>query len=666
MKRVTSYFGSGVILLFILIQTACAQRLDDGCAACQRTRLHTFGQGLFQNRSGRVMYPGDDRIDVTYYRLDLTISYTPQFLRGAVTVGLQSTSASLSQFFLDLSDTLRVDSVKAGSARLAFSHTANRLQITLPKTLGESEKTAVTIYYRGRPNGGPGGGFTFDTHGSRRDPVIWTLSQPYGARDWFPCKDTPGDKADSCDVRITAPRLFVSVSNGKLAGVTDNSDSTRTYHWQHRYPIAHYLISLAMSNYVRLDQTYRPAAGDTMPVWHYLYPEQVNEATVRNVNETTRMLDIFTPYFGPYPFLKEKYGHASFGFGGGMEHQTISSMGSYNTGIIAHELAHQWFGDKLTARSWEHIWLHEGFASYAEALYQESVSGESAYKAAIDGFMARARRAQGSIFVENINSVGAIFDGDRTYAKSAVVLHMLRGVVGDRTFREILRGYANSLLSYRTVVTEDFQGIANQVFGRSLDYFFRQWIYGQNYPTYRLTWQTTGPNTGGRWGLQLRVEQSTGTSNPAFFTMPVQFRILMPERDTLVTLFNNSADQTYTLEVGARPLSVEIDPNNRILKQVEPTTIITAVTDRMPALKVRPNPVTDDHLVVDVTSPFAAQGHFRLLDVTGREVARLPERALVPGMQTIEWPTRHLPVGRYMLLLDCAGLRLSTAVMIAR
>ena len=401
---------------------------------------------LVTNPRARLAYPGDASIDVTYYGLDLRLTTAPNNLRGAATITLKSTVASLTSFFLDLSTTtsategIRVDSVKVGTQKVTFQHALNKLTITPPQPLANGQALTLTVYYQGVPSYEQQS-FKFDKHENTTDPVIWSLSEPYGAYNWFPCRDTPADKADSSSVRITAPAQLVSVSNGKLISTTTNTDGTKTYFWKNSYPIAQYLISIAVSNYAQLETPFA-YGSQTLPITHYIYPEDLPTVQA-SLNTTPAIMGLFTNRFGPYPFLREKYGHAQFAVkNGGMEHQTISSMGisSLTPYIIAHELAHQWFGDKITCRDWQNIWLNEGFASYGEAVYAELVGGQAGYQAYIASFMNGARLARGSIYVQNISGqqtlsdVFNIFDPNRSYAKGATVLHMLRGIVGDSTF----------------------------------------------------------------------------------------------------------------------------------------------------------------------------------------------------------------------------------------
>ncbi|NJR31235.1 M1 family metallopeptidase [bacterium] len=208
------------------------------------------------------------------------------------------------------------------------------------------------------------------------------------------------------------------------------------------------------------------------PLRIIFYPESLTNTTKIALDKTAFMLDLFSQKFGLYPFIKEKYGHAQFGWGGGMEHQTCSSMGSFGETLMAHELAHQWFGDKITCKSWEHIWLNEGFASYGECLYTEAVSGKSGYDSYINSFMTSAKTASRTIYVQNINNINEIFNSARTYRKGAVVIHMLRGIVGDDKFFKILQNYMTSKNAYGSATIEDFQTVAEQVHGQKFGLLF--------------------------------------------------------------------------------------------------------------------------------------------------------------------------------------------------
>jgi aminopeptidase N len=664
------------ILLFWATQSLSIAQTSEGADACQEAKVRYFGK-LFQNARARqasvtdyasgLAFPGDANIDITYYGLSLRLTHTPAYLNGVATITLKAVTANLNRFYLDLQPQHRVDSVKTGRGTtgnpLSFVRETNRLQIALPQALSLGQSLTVTVFYQGNPASLNGfGSFSFATHGPSAAPVIWTLSEPYGASDWFPCKDTPADKADSSAVDITADKQFVSVSNGRLLGIRENEDGTRTYRWRNSYPIAQYLISLAMTNY---DQYETPFTynGQTMPVTHYLYPETL--PTVRaNLDITPNMLRIFSDLFGPYPFLREKYGHAQFGWGGGMEHQTVSSMGGWNASLIAHELAHQWFGDKITCRDWNNIWLNEGFASYAEALYAQATTGATGYNTAMNTFLSRAQSAVGTLYVQDISNVNNIFNSNRTYSKGATVLHMLRGVLGDDLFFRSIRAYAAAPnVAYGTAVTEDFQAIVEQTAGRKLDYFFKQWIYGERFPTYRVNWQDNSGS--GKPGVQVRLQQTTNTTNPGSFTMPVQMRVQSAAGDTLVTVFNDSADQTFTLPAKGQPTGVVLDPNNWILKNVASTTMTVTGTEEPidNTLVVFPNPASD---VVTVKFRLSKPGRVavELVNTLGQIVTSLHFIALQADEIALKVPLTDAKPGRYTLRLETPNGKQSTGVII--
>jgi len=641
-----------VLLAFVALLTNPA-RAQTATDLCRAAKIRALSQQQSNSRA-RAAYPGDNAIDVTYYGLDLRLTHTPNYLRGAATIRLKSTAASLTSFFLDCNPQLTVDSVVSNGHWLLFARGTDRITITTPQPLGVGQALALTVYYQGNPaNKGGFGSFAFSEHGPKSDPVIWSLSEPYGTSDWFPCKDTPADKADSSMVSITADKQFVSVSNGVLLGTINNADGTRTYRWRNSYPIAPYLISLAMTNYERYDTPFT-IQTQTMPVTHYIYPETL-PGIKANLDRTPDMLRVFSELFGPYPFLREKYGHAQFGWGGGMEHQTISSMGAWSTGIIAHELTHQWFGDKITCRDWQNIWLNEGFASYGEALYAEASSGPAAYATTMNSFLTSARRAQGSLYVQDITSVNNIFDSNRTYAKGASVLHMLRWVLGDEVFFNTLRAYtAAPNLAYGTAVTDDFRVVAERVSGKNLGYFFQQWVFGEGYPTYKVTVTNASTNS-----IAVQLEQrNTTASNPVSFTMPVQILIKSAEGDTTVTVLNDRASQPFTLPARGNVTDVIVDPNNRLLKGREATSLpalVTALPE--PAsidLRTYPNPATEK-LTVEFTLSTSALVAISLTNLLGQRVRTVPLERITAGLHRRTMDLRGLPAGRYIVGIDSEG-----------
>ncbi len=630
-----------IIFSVILFTSSFAQEKE---ILCSRAEV--------KNKLSKINYPGDSNIDVTYYKLDLNIDYEQHLLTGITTITAQSLSPALLNIFLDLTDTLTVTDVKTGGISIPFTHAQDTINITLDKTYGAGELFTIEVYYNGSPKPSGFGTYVWDTHGSGQ-PLVWSLSEPYGSSAWWPCKDTPGDKADSSDVWITSNEYFTSVSNGTLEEVIDNGDGTKTYKWKNRYPISQYLISIAMSNYEQYNNYFHFSPTDSMLVSHYIYPERINELKPV-LDRTINMLEIFSDLFGLYPFINEKYGHAQCSFSGGMEHQTVTSIGgNMQEWIIAHELAHQWFGDKITCKDWENIWLNEGFATYSEALYLERANGIAEYRADINTKMVRAKQAIGTLYVQNISTANSIFNYNRSYAKGAVVLHMLRHVVGDENFFEILKTYSDDpLVAYGVAETGDFQRVAESVSCMDLDYFFDEWIYGENYPRYTFGWNYWHI-IGNQYLLILHADQEVN-NNPSFFTMPITVKVTTTLGTTTITIFNELQEQGWVIPVNGMPVSVEFDPDNWILKDVLAITSVESTNHLPQSFSLSqnyPNPFNPS-TKINYSIPVTTHVTLKVYDLLGEEVVRLVDEEKQAGYYNVDFNAGTLPSGIYFYTIQ--------------
>lgn len=638
------------VLILLLSATIKSQNIDHLCSQSKIDRFNRL------NKISKVDYPGDQNIDVTYYKLNLSISYINKTISGIVTINAKSLTDNLTNVFFDLQDHFNLDSVSLNGSLLNAALQNNKVNITLDKSYNSGEEFTVNIFYNGTPGNSGFGSFAFETHGGNNDPAIWTLSEPYGASDWWPCKDTPADKADSSDVWVRADDFFVTVSNGILIDENDHGDGTKTYKWKNTYPIAHYLISLAMTNYEVYQNDFEYKPGKYLPVIHYNYPENFDDLRKENLDKTNDMLEVFTDLFGEYPFINEKYGHAEFSWSGGMEHQTISSMGAFFESIVAHELAHQWFGDKITCVDWQNIWLNEGFATYSEALFVEAIYGMEAYHNTIANEMSWAASANGSIFVEDISSINEIFNGNRSYAKGSIVLHMLRKVLGNSTFFEVLKTYASHPdLAYDVATTEDFQAVCEDISGQDLDYFFSQWIYGENYPKYSLSWSSNNLGNG-TYTISANLIQQTNTS-PTFFTMPIDLKISTTLGDTIITVFNNLQTQRFDFTVTAQPIQIQIDPDNWILKDVINITDINTeepLPEYFSLGQNYPNPFNPSTTInYTVPASFLTNGidgsivRLKVYNALGKQISTLVDEKQNAGNYSINFSSENFPTGVY-------------------
>ncbi|UCD95010.1 MAG: M1 family metallopeptidase, partial [Candidatus Zixiibacteriota bacterium] len=499
--------------------------------------------------------------NVGFHRIELEIDIPSEMIYGNVLVQGNSTVDGLDAVELDLYSNLTVDSVYTPGGALNYSHGGNKLLVELGGIYNVDENFAFTVRYHGHPVGSGLDGFSFDY---RYDvPVVTTLSEPMSARTWWPCKDRPDDKADSLDIIVTCDTAYFCASNGTLIDTTRNGDGTWTFNYEVRYPITTYLFSLAISNYTIWHNWYYYGDNDSMVVTHHVYPDKYATSLI-SYNITPFAIQVLADLFGEYPFIEEKYGHANFQWGGAMEHQTVTSMTGSNFGfsepVIVHELAHQWWGDMITCNNWHDIWLNEGFASYAEALYYEIKDGVNDYHAYMQGMK---YVYGGTIYVYDTTNVWNIFSSI-VYDKGAWVLHMLRHIVGDATFFDILQTYYDSEYKFKDVTTEQFKNLCETVSGLELDYFYDEWIYGTYYPRYYWTyWSEQDPSDGRYWTFFL-LEQTQATF-PQVFTMPVDAVFYFNSGIDTLVIFNDLRKNMYLLKTDEMPIDIELDPDEWIL-----------------------------------------------------------------------------------------------------
>jgi len=348
-------------------------------------------------------------------------------------------------------------------------------------------------------------------------------------------------------------------------------------------------------------------------------------------------------------------------------------MGFWGTGVVSHELAHQWYGDMITCADWHHIWLNEGFATYSEAVYLEARDGQAAYNSQIQSEMNYAKTANGTIWVQDITNVWEIFNGPRSYAKGACVLHMLRGIVGDSTFFDIMRTYsADPSVSYGAATTEDFQAIAESVYGSDLNYFFQEWIYGENYPKYTIGWNKSHVS-GDTYHITLNINQ-TVNSFPSYFTMPVQIKFNTTLGDTTVTLFNDQQVQNFQFDIIGDPQSISFDPGNWILKTLQGITEVddATVPQEYSLEQNYPNPFNPS-TIIKFTIPFnvnreTSNVSLIVYDVLGKEVATLVNEEKTAGSYEVEFSTNDMQLtsGIYFYTLSAGSFNETKKMVLLR
>jgi aminopeptidase N len=547
--------------------------------------------------------PNTLNYDVTHHDLRFTVNpdTTTPFISGVVSTTFRALS-NMTTVTFDMATALAVSSVTMNGTGLTFTQSNYELNIILPTTLSTGTTATVIITYAGSPPQAEAA-FTRSTHAGT--PVIYTLSEPFGARDWWPCKQDLNDKIDSFDIYITCPSAYIGVSNGLLQSTTTTGGNT-TRHYRHNYPIPAYLISLNVTNYV----TYNIQAGlgtvqnPFFPINNYLYPEG-NTTTVQTaINQTVPVMNVFEEKFGFYPYRNEQYGHVQFSWGGGMEHTTMSSMGGWSRSLIAHELAHQWFGDKITCGTWRDIWLNEGFAEYLAGLVVESLDGPASFiswkTTKINNITTATNGALYLTEAEALN-VSRIFSSRITYNKGSMVVHMLRWKMGDANFYQAVRNYLNdSNLAFGYAITTDLKAHLEAVNGASLSEFFNDWVYMQGYPTYTITAQNWGAGQ-----AKITVSQTQSDPSVTYFEMPLEIRLSGAGGATHDVIVNHMTNgQQFIVSVPFVVTGVTFDPNKHIISKNNIVTLGAESFEWSATVSVYPNPTND---VLHVMMPSSLQ-----------------------------------------------------------
>lgn len=556
------------------------------CAQSWQTEAHLLReQKAFEARLRPAGPSATNNYDIIYTRFEWQIDPAVNYIAGAVTPWFKPQSPTFNSIEFDLSSVLTVDSIKYHNAKLSFLHGSNHiLTASLPATLPQGQQDSLTIFYRGAPAGSGLGSFAQSTHSN--SPAVWTLSEPYGARDWWPCKQNLADKIDSIDVIVSCPNGNRVASNGLLLSETNNGN-TASFHWKSRYPIAAYLVAIAVTNYAVFTQTLTVPSG-TLPIVNYMYPEYLASAQ----EEAKGILDIMKLYDSlliPYPFSKEKYGHAQFGWGGGMEHQTMSFMYGLDFSLMAHECAHHWFGDHVTCGTWQDVWLNEGFATYLEGLCVQRYFGGERW---LDWRTSKIRdvtsQPNGSVFCTDTTTTGRIFNQRLSYFKGAYVLRMLRWKIGDQAFFKGLKEYlTNPRTAGKFGRTDFLRQHLEQASGMDLGGFLSQWYYGQGYPSYDVVWKQSGHE------LSVTINQQSSHPSVPFFQMPVPIEFAGLERDTVLVFDHRFAGQQFTCTVPFDIRLATFDPELQLLSKNNHISAIFDLDRTLPAMEVFPNPVHD-------------------------------------------------------------------------
>ncbi|MDQ0780843.1 M1 family aminopeptidase [Chryseobacterium sp. W4I1] len=505
--------------------------------------------------------PNTLNYNLQYQRMDVTLDPAVYHISGSVTSHFKP-NQNMASIYFDLSDLLVVSQVQYHGTDLTFQQLPTKeIKIDFPASIAANTLDSLTIHYSGAPLAGN----AFSTSLQSGVPILCTLSEPYGAQEWFPTKQSMNDKMERFDFKITTPSQYNVAANGKLMSETLLPGSQKLTFWRTAYPTAAYLIAVAITNFIKLNDT---MGSPPFPFVNYIYPStNADPVSMANIEWTKDVMNTFETYFGPYPFRNEKYGHMQFKFGGGMEHQTMTSVGSWSKGLIAHELAHQWFGDKVTCGTWNDIWLNEGFATFGAILANEKLlMTHTEFK---DFMLSEINNitsaSDGSTYVPDaeLSNVSRIFNNRLTYAKGAYILRMIKWILGDTVFYQALKDYhARPNLAYNYTRTSDFNVSLLQSTGKDFTGFFNDWLYGEGYPSYVTKWKQTGNQ------ILFKVSQTQSHPSVSFFEMLLPIKVNGTGGETAYFVLNHTSDNQYFLENVSFPVaSVEFNYEYQILEK---------------------------------------------------------------------------------------------------
>ena len=616
--------------------------------------------------------PNELLFDVLHYTIDVAINPSTRYIEGSVKARIRPLAGPLNHIELDADDALTISGVRREPGdTLLWTRSSGLVSIDLPEAVSPADSVEIEILYSGSPSLPIEPGLFFSSASGY--PLIYSLSEPWSARSWWPCKDYPDDKA-TFDLYFSVPTPLFATSNGLYLGFSNETHwgvPYRRFHWRETYPMTTYLASVTAAYYVRIDDHFVYAPGDTLPVTHYVHPALETKART-DFDITVPALAFFSQTFGLYPFISEKYGVALCPIGGGMEHQTLTSYGSslvrgdhYYDWVFVHEMSHMWFGDMITCKNWVHVWLNEGFASYCEALWFEHLQGATKLRSYMES-KDHPFRWSGPVLRDPDNMSQDYYFDNVVYDKGAWVLHMLRHVVGDDAFFQILKEYcSDSRYRFSAAETNDFKGICEAHYGSSLSWFFDEWLTRTDRLGYR--WSSKSYRLGGAFNLTIVVDQTQATP----YAMPVDFAVTTAAGTINTVLRVDSAHEEFHLTLSDSALVVQLDPGHWILcdkTQVAPTEAVVPSVAYLAQNFPNPfNPAT--RIEFALSEPTTTS--LRIYDAAGRLVRVLAAGPLSRGPYVRTWDGtdgsgRAVSSGVYFYRLDAGSFSQTRKMVLLR
>lgn len=631
-----------ILILLVSVNAVQAQRIN----YCADSKQHSHARNQYlQARAAQAgsQISHEMKYDVKFVHLNLNLERNTKFISGNVIAVATVTSTALDTFMCVLHQNFTVDSVKVNNTLYSYVRQDSTLKCGLNTALLNGATFTAQVFYKGTsPVGGGaiGSGYSTGTSNSWGNQATWSLSESFVAYHWWPCKQSLTDKIDSSWVYVTTDSLNKVGSNGLLKNVVIVGNKKR-YEWKSRTPIDYYLISVAVAKYKEYKQYAKPQylLNDSIFIQNYIYDNAINNPQFISgqkidLDKMPQVLNFLCNMYGMYPFYKEKYGHCMAPFGGGMEHQTMTSLGFFEYYIDAHELGHQWWGDQVTCKTWGDIWINEGFASYTEHLVAEYLDPSNFAGNLNAAHASVMQQIGGSVYFTNADTMdsGRIFDSRLTYDKGGAIIHSLRFLTNnDSTWFNALRGFQTTFKN-STASAVDFQNYYQTFTGINPTVFFNQWYYGEGYPSFNVKFHQRNNNT-----FYLKSTQSTSmpSSIPLFVT-PIEYGIKrLGKPDTIVRVLHGQALENYTMAITGTVTGVTCDPNNWLINKstiardtalgyvapvVNPNPASLLELQHWAGISVGPNPVKQ---ILQVNNVGGLKGTVLIRDVPGKIFAQV-------------------------------------------
>jgi aminopeptidase N len=664
MKRITVS-----LFLLVMITVNLNAQIDAKSSGAYRCSLKKSSMKRLPLIPGSTNSAGPHSFDVLKYTLNLDIWHcfqTPYHKDYTASVKIQFRADSLiSNLILNASVfSLQIDSVRL--AGVGFTRSGDILSIALDQSYSAGQIAEVMIYYHHNN--------VVDNAFNVSGGMVFTDCEPEGARHWFPCWDSPSDKA-LLELTAKVPANVKLGSNGRLADSTLTAD-TLYYHWISADNVATYLVVMSSKVNYKLDIIYwhkLSNPSDSIPIRFYYNPNE-------DPSNIESIIDSMTTYYSrnwcEHPFEKNGFATLNNLFAwGGMENQTLTSLcpGCWDVDMVSHEFSHQWYGDMITCATWADIWLNEGFATWSEGFWVESSGGYTDYLQKMQYFASQylAGNPGWPISIPDwaihTPSVDTLFDWEITYCKGAGVLHQLRYVLGDSLFFRVLQTYcADTNYKFKSATISDFNQEVNTVTGRDYGWFFNEWIYEPNHPVYYNTYDFKNLG-GGNWQVDFYARQTQ--TNPPFFKMPLEVKIQFTDNsDTLIRVSNDFNGQAYLWVFNKEPQTFTFDPDDEIV--LKRSTTIVGVPEKkdqsgMTLDQNSPNPASAQTRI-SFTLDRPMEIRLDILNPLGIVVMQPLSGNLETGSHSVEVNCSVLPSGVYFYRLRSENVNCMKKMVISK